>query len=98
MRRLDWLGRLDAVDYNALPPDDRPVEESIFARGMPLHTRDGRLLVGFPAVRHALIHTPVGLLVGWVLYVPGFSQVGRWAYDAFARRRRRDGSSPACRI
>jgi len=98
LRRLDWLGRLDAIDFTALAADKRPVDEATFAGGMPLHTRDGRLLVGFAAVRHALIHTPVGWLVGWLLYVPGVSHLGRWGYDAFARRRRRDGSRAACRI
>ncbi len=98
LTRLDWLGNLEAIDFNALPLDKRPVEESVFAGGMPLHTRDGRLLVGFPAIRHALFHTPIGMLVAWLLYVPGLSHLGGWAYDAFARRRKRDGSSPACRI
>ncbi len=95
--RLDWLGALEAIDFNSLSAERRPVDDTTFARGMPLHTRRGRLLVGFPAVRHALIHTPVGWLVGWLLYVPGLSQLGHWGYDAFARRRRRDGRASGCR-
>jgi len=96
--RLDWLGTLEAIDFNALPASQRPVDDATFASGMPLRTRSGRLLVGFFAVRHALIHTPVGWLAGWLLYVPGLCYLGRWCYDAFARRRRRDGGAWACRI
>lgn len=97
--RLDWLGRLEAVDYTQLQPAQRPVEEDAFARGMPLHTSDGRLLLGFPAVRYALRQTPVGWLVGWLLYIPGVSHLARWSYDAFALRRpRRGGASTACRL
>lgn len=96
--RLDWLGSLEAIDFNTLAAEKRPVDDATFAGGMPLHTRGGRLLVGFLAVRHALMRTPVGWLAGWLLYVPGFSHLGRWGYDAFARRRRRDGGSAACRV
>ncbi|MCC6906707.1 MAG: DUF393 domain-containing protein [Phycisphaerales bacterium] len=96
--RLDWLGALEPVDYTSLAPADRPVEESVFMRGMPLRTRDGRVLIGFPAIRHAFIHTPLGWLLGWLLYVPGISHLGRLGYDAFAKRRPRDAAAPACRV
>jgi predicted DCC family thiol-disulfide oxidoreductase YuxK len=97
LKRLDWFHALQAIDYTTLESGDRPVPEEVFEKGMPLRTRDGRLLIGFRAVRHALIHTPPGWIVGWILYVPGLSQLGASAYAAFARRRPRDAPS-TCRL
>jgi len=97
LKRLDWLGSIDAIDYTTLAPGQRPVPEEAFNSGMPLRARDGRILIGFDAVRHALLRTPVGWTVGWLLYVPGLSHFGRRCYNVFARRRPRDAASAACR-
>ncbi len=96
--RIDWLHALQPVDYNTLDPADRPVPEEQFARGMPLRTRSGRILVGFPAVRHAFIHTPAGWIVGWLMYIPGVSHLCSRMYDALARRRPGDAESASCRV
>ncbi len=98
LKRLDWFDSLEAIDYTTLAPEQRPVSEEVFQSGMPLRTRDGRVLIGFDAVRHALLRTPVGWFVGWFLYLPGLSHLGRRRYNAFARRRPRDGESAACRV
>lgn len=59
-------------------------------RGMPMVTRDGRVLVGFPAVRRAALQTPLGLVPALVLFIPGVSHAGAWAYGVIAARRGRD--------
>ncbi len=91
LRRLDWLGRLEFVDL--AKAEDLPVTLEIAMTGMPMRTRDGRSLVGFRAVRRALIQTPAGALVAWVMYVPGVSAVGERVYKRVATNRRRDGVS-----
>ncbi|MCB9846028.1 MAG: DUF393 domain-containing protein [Phycisphaeraceae bacterium] len=87
LRRLDWLGRLAFEDMTRTPELNFP--EGGFA-GMPMRTRDGRLLIGFPAVRRALGQTPMGVLPALALYLPGVSHAGRWVYGWIARNRRRD--------
>ncbi|MCL4741267.1 MAG: DUF393 domain-containing protein [Phycisphaerales bacterium] len=94
LRRLDWLDRLDFVDLTLADPDELPVPPEAALRGMPMRTRDGRVLIGFPAVRRALTRTPLGLIPGACLYVPGVSWAGRRVYASVAARRSRDAACP----
>jgi len=89
LNALDWLGRLEAQDMTAVPESELPVPMDAAMRGLPMRTRDGRALVGYPAVRRALLQTPLGALPALVLYIPGLSTLGRVAYDHIARNRRR---------
>lgn len=89
---LDWLGRLEAQDMTAVPESELPVPMDAAMLGMPMRTRGGRVLVGYPAVRRALAQTPLGALPGLVLYIPGISGLGRMVYDHIARNRRRSVS------
>jgi predicted DCC family thiol-disulfide oxidoreductase YuxK len=91
LARLDWLHRLDFTDMTLVPPADLPVPWEAALRGMPMRTRDGRALVGFPAVRRALLQTPLGILPAALLYVPGLSHAAGAAYQRIADRRARDG-------
>jgi predicted DCC family thiol-disulfide oxidoreductase YuxK len=84
---LDWLGFLRFEDMNLAP--DLPVPLDAAFLGMPMRTKGGRVLVGYPAIRRALMRTPLGALVAWLLYVPGVSWVGRRVYDWVARHRPR---------
>jgi len=90
IERLDWLGRLEARDMTRVGEDELPVAMDAAMRGMPMRTREGEALVGFPAVRRALIQTPPGALVAWLFYVPGISRIARRAYDRIAANRARD--------
>jgi len=90
LERLDWLGRLERRDLTAVPESELPVPIDEAMRGMPMRTRGGRVLVGFPAVRRALAQTPVGFVPGALLYVPGVSHLGRWVYARVAAGRTRD--------
>ena len=67
---------------------DLPVAMEVAMTGMPMRTRSGRVLIGFPAVRRALSQTVAGPL-GWVMYVPGVSQIAGAVYGVVARNRRR---------
>ena len=72
--------------------------------GMPMRTRDGRQLIGFPAVRRALAQTPLAPLA-WLLYLPGISHIAAAYYRHIATPRNRDcaiaggrrGANPAAR-
>lgn len=89
LRRLDWLGRLEFRDMNRVPAADLPVRFEDAMRGMPMRTWDGRVLVGYPAVRRALMQTPLGVLFAWTMYLPGISHIGRGVYRFVADHRRR---------
>lgn len=93
LRRLDWLGRLAFCDFTTQPAGSLPVSLETAMGGMPMVTREGRVLVGFPAVRRAGLQTPLGFLPASVLYVPGVSHLGRWVYGMVAASRGRDACS-----
>lgn len=89
IRELDWLGRLSYQDLNSTPVSELPVPLEEALRGIPMRTREGRALVGFPAMRRALLQTPLFAGLAWLLYVPGISTLGDRAYRYIASRRRR---------
>jgi len=93
LRRLDWLGRLEFVDMSSVPVERLPVDLETAMRGIPMRTSGGEVLVGFPAMRRALLQTPLGCLPALLLCVPGVSHVGKGVY-AFVAARRRAG----CRV
>ncbi|HEX2836880.1 MAG TPA: DUF393 domain-containing protein [Phycisphaerales bacterium] len=86
---LDWLHRLDFRDMTKVPPAELPVPMIEAMQGMPMRTRQGRVLVGYPAVRRALLQTPLGFLPTLLLYVPGISYLGGRAYRVIAANRGR---------
>lgn len=96
LRRLDWLGRLDYADSTRTPVDQLPVRPDVAMTGIPIRTRTGRVLVGYPALRRALLQTPLGCVPALLGYVPGISHLGTIAYNAIAARRRR--SPRACAV
>ena len=90
LRRLDWFGNLRFVDFMSLPTHACPFALDDAMRGMPMRTRAGNVLFGFPAVRRALVRTPVGAVPAVLLYIPGVAWVGKKIYETIARNRRRD--------
>ncbi|MFO0830328.1 MAG: DUF393 domain-containing protein [Phycisphaerales bacterium] len=86
---LDWLGRLEFQDMLTVPAGDLPVPMDQALAGMPMRTRTGLTLVGFPAVRRALLQTPLGFLPSLLLYAPGISNLARAAYNHTAANRTR---------
>lgn len=87
---LDWLGNLKFVDQSGLRDDELPVPRERALEGMPMRTSTGRVLIGFPAVRRALTRTPLGLVPGLLLYLPGLNHLGAKSYAWIAQHRGRD--------
>ena len=88
LRALDWLGHLEYADMHEAGEGELPVSIEEAGRGLPMRTSEGRVLVGYPAMRRALRRTPVGFLPALVMYVPGISHVGRRVYAWIAAHRR----------
>jgi hypothetical protein len=61
---------------------------------MPMRTRRGRTLLGFPAVRRALRQTPLGFVPALILHIPGIAHAANAAYNAFAANRPRTCNTP----
>jgi predicted DCC family thiol-disulfide oxidoreductase YuxK len=89
LTRLDWLGRLAWKDMTAVAPEELPVPWEVALSGLPMRTADGRVLVGFEAVRRALRRTPVGWPGAMLLHVPGIAWIGRRVYRRIADNRGR---------
>ena len=92
LKRLDWLNRLAYQDSTSLPDTELPVSRDSSLTGMPMRTKNGDALIGFPAVRRALRQTPLGFVPAMILYVPVVSHFGKYCYDIIAARRSRDAA------
>lgn len=90
LRALDWLARLDFIDMTTLPDADLPVPRDAAMKGIPMRTRTGTTLVGYPAMRRALLQTPLGLLPALLMHLPGISHAGRAIYRHIADNRARN--------
>lgn len=88
--RLDWLDRLERRDMLGVEAGTLPVTLEDAMNGMPMLTREGPVLLGFPAVRRALRQTPLGFLPGVALHLPLISHLGQRVYQRVAVARRRD--------
>lgn len=88
--RLDWFGNLAWVDFTRAAASELPVDPAVALEGLPMRTADGRVLVGYPAVRRALRRTPIGFLPGAAMHLPGVSWAGERVYRWVAGRRGRD--------
>ena len=92
LRKLDWLSRLEFRDMIKVPIEELPVSMEQAMLGIPMRTRRSKAMVGYPAVRRALLQTPLGFLPALLLYVPGISHLARAQYDRIARNRARSGA------
>ena len=92
MASLDWLGRLDLADLTQRSDAELPVAREQAMRGMPVRTAAGVGLFGWPAVRAALLQTPLGVLPALLLGLPGISLVTSAVYDMIAARRPRNAA------
>jgi len=90
LRALDWLRRLRFVDMGRTDPSNLPIAYERALEAIPMRTRDGRTLVGYEAMRRALVQTPLGFLPSLLMYLPGISHVGRRVYRWVAANRPRN--------
>lgn len=89
LKKLDWANRLRFVDLTSFEPDDLPVPLDEALQGMPVERPDGKVLVGFEGVRHAMSRTPPGWPAAMIMALPGLRSLANRAYNAIARRRSR---------
>ncbi len=75
---------------NTTPATELPFPIEAAMQGMPMRTGSGRALIGYEAVRRAMVQTPLGFLPALAMYVPGVSHVGRRVYRHIATNRARD--------
>ncbi len=98
LHAADVLGRLRFTDMLSVPESTLPVPLAAAMTGMPMRTRRGRVLLGFPAVRRAAAQTLLAPLA-WLLYLPGLGHLGAATYRHIAANRSRQcdmpGASPA---
>lgn len=90
LRAMDWFGVLEFRDSNRVPDEELPTSRETSLVGIPMRTRDGRVLVGFPAVRRAMLKTPLGAIPALVMYVPGVSHLCDALYRRIAAARTRN--------
>ena len=99
-RRLDWLDRLEwrCRQEEALYRRFPSLSEEMTQRSMVVLVpgREGRPLAGIGAVRQVFLHLPLLFPIALLLWLPGLSHLGEWAYYWVARNRYRLGGS--CRI
>jgi predicted DCC family thiol-disulfide oxidoreductase YuxK len=89
---LDWLDALEARDLTRVPEDQLPTDLTTALEGMPMRTAKGNVLIGYPALRRALLLTPLGFPVALAMWIPGLSAAGRAFYRWFAANRPRDAA------
>lgn len=90
LRRLDWLGRLRFADMTRVSAEELPVSLDDAMQGIPMRTSGGKVLLGYPAMRRALLQTVLGFVPALVMYVPGVSHIGRRVYRHVAENRARN--------
>ncbi|MCW2926607.1 MAG: hypothetical protein JWM86_575 [Thermoleophilia bacterium] len=87
VKAFDWLGRFTYEGYSTAMFTYPEVAGTDMDEGVRARFPDGSMTVGIDAVRSIAMRTPLGVLVGWLLYVPPIRAVARRAYCALARRR-----------
>ncbi len=92
-KRLDWFGRLAYEDMHRVDLGALGLTLEMADAGIPMRTRRGAVLVGYPAVRRALRQTVLGFVPALLMYVPGISHAGRGVYAHIARNR-----NTACKV
>lgn len=97
IRRLDWLGRFETLDYDAAVARWPEVARGTLGDGLRVRFPDASVTVGIDAVRSIAVRLPLTVLPGLLLWVPGLHRLGAFAYGQVAGRRRRD-SDAACSI
>ncbi len=91
LHRLDQMPRSDAVDRFADVDFDG-------VDGLRVRHASGHVTVGIDAVRSIMLRTPLGLVPGLLLFVPGVHWLGARFYGWFSRNRYRFGGTVTCSV
>lgn len=95
VRAFDWLRRIDSMPFVDAASAMPEVAATSLEEGVRLQLADGRVLIGIDAVRGVMVQTPVGLLPGMLLFLPGLRQAGAALYRRVAARR---ATAATCRV
>lgn len=93
IRAFDWLRRFEFAGFSTAAAQLPEVAASELDEGIRVRFPDRSITIGIDAVRSIMLRTPMGALVGWLLFVPPIRAIGDRAYRVVAARR---GTS--CRI
>jgi len=87
VRACDWFRRLRPMPYVEAAVNFPQIAARPLDEGLRVLHADGRVDVAIDAVRAVMLRTPLGALVGWLLFVPPIRSVGARAYAHVAARR-----------
>lgn len=93
VRAFDWLHRFDYAGFSTAATEYPEVAATELDDGVRARFPDRSVSIGIDAVRSIMVRTPLGALVGWLLYVPPLRALGDRLYRAVAKRRH-----TSCRI
>lgn len=87
VQAADWFGRLEVLGYTDAVARYPEVGRGALGDGLRVRFADGSVTIGIDAIRSILMRTPLGMLPGLALWVPGVHWMGARIYGVIARRR-----------
>ena len=99
LKAMDLFAQLEYVDYHTadLQSIDARLTPGLCHNELQLATTDKKLLGGYFAFRRLTLLLPFLYILAPLLYFPGMSFIGRWAYALIARNRYLFHRSKTCK-
>lgn len=89
-QKLDWLKLINWISLQEYEHfDEVKIDSKSLRRELHIITPNGKILKGFYAVRHLILHFPVTALFGALLYMPFTPIIGKPVYRFIAKNRHR---------
>ena len=92
LRALDWLHRLQFVDFQNAQERERYAPEIPYEdldRSMHAKFPDGKIRTGFSAFRAVAWHLPLLWIIAPFLYLPGVKLIGDQIYTKISDKRKK---------